>query len=393
MKIEKMVKLWESEGVIDDAVAGRILAFETGRKSGFDFGDMLIRMAGLAIFLGLASIIGANWKIIPPFAKIAMHAAVNGGVAFALYRFVKLGRERTVWMDFLIVMLAALTMTFIALIGQIYQTQEEVWKVGLFWLALTTPFWLGLGAGGRAGRLWILAAVAVYFLYVFSPSLNVFSSTRHLRVPLPHMLGMVLVPYALVAAGQISVFRARSEAAFREFSYAGYLAIALGVSLLQFFWYVKNLRYFEPQNLADTAGFIWTARYSALAAVMAAAGILGARKFRLLVPQSLASDAFLLLSVGFGAMPVLIPHEAMNIWGAVFQIAYWSLCGWAASRQGYAKALQIASTFIALRLIGIYIEVFGSLLQTGFGLLVSGLLLIVFVYGARRIIAVLGEKR
>jgi hypothetical protein len=60
-------------------------------------------------------------------------------------------------------------------------------------------------------------------------------------------------------------------------------------------------------------------------------------------------------------------------------------------RLGYRGLLNTAIVIIALRLVIVYIEVFGDLLSTGVGLIASGLLLIAIVWGTGKLIRKLGQ--
>jgi uncharacterized membrane protein len=374
MRIEKFVTRWRKEGVVDSVTASRILEFESKRGK-FSFGNMLIRLAGLAIFLGVAAIIGSNWDLIPASVKIGVHAILNGGVAFALFRYVQSNREKTVWFDLLIALLAGLTLTFIALVGQVYQTQEPTWKALALWLALATPFWLGLAETKKTVRLWILAFIAFYAFFVFDGPVSGLQSRA--------LLG-TLLPFAMIALGQSQRLRQLREVTLRELSFSGFILIVIGASVAQIFWRIDGK--FSPADIA----IFWN---TALAAWVAALAIIVARYYKILVPHPQAVDVLLILSVFVAAVPFLIPHGEWEVMGAVVVMAYWALCGWVGMKAGYPFALTIASTLIALRLIVVYIEVFGSLLHTGVGLVLSGVLLLALVWGTRRAVAYLGAKK
>jgi hypothetical protein len=62
---------------------------------------------------------------------------------------------------------------------------------------------------------------------------------------------------------------------------------------------------------------------------------------------------------------------------------------------GLAKAalfITLAVVIIALRLVVVYVEVFGNLLSTGVGLIASGALLIALVWAAGKLIRKLGQS-
>ena len=94
----------------------------------------------------------------------------------------------------------------------------------------------------------------------------------------------------------------------------------------------------------------------------------------------------MLVSVVAGFMPFLTQHPHWPVVGAGIFMAYWALIGWIGLRLGYRGLLNTAIVIIALRLVIVYIEVFGDLLSTGVGLIASGVLLIALVWGTGRLI-------
>lgn len=379
MKVDRHVRQWLQEGVVDAATAARIVEFEATHRSRLGVGAMLIGLAGFAILLGVAALIGVNWDQIPAAAKIGFHTLVNAAVGLVLFRFVRTGREKTIWFDLLIGLLVGLTLTFIALVGQIYQTQEPLWKALAFWLAITTPFWLCLAARRVLVRLWVLSAVAVYCLFLSDAIPVEAEQTRMLLVTLP--------AFAMIALGQNSFLRPRHDVTLGEISGAGFLIVALLVSLAQVAW---SYDVFHEFDLDLVRPLVWRTLGATAAAVV---GIIVLRRLGLLVARAPAVDIFLVTSVVVGAVSFLVPSPESPAVGAAIIMGYWALCGWAGAAAGHHAALWVSATLIALRLIGAYVELFGSLLMTGTGLIVSGVLLLLLVWGTRHALTVVARLR
>jgi hypothetical protein len=85
-------------------------------------------------------------------------------------------------------------------------------------------------------------------------------------------------------------------------------------------------------------------------------------------------------------------HPHWPVVGAGIFMAYWALIGWTGLQLGYRALLNAAIVIIALRLVVVYVEVFGNLLSTGVGLIVSGALLIALVWAAGKLIRKLGQS-
>jgi hypothetical protein len=78
---------------------------------------------------------------------------------------------------------------------------------------------------------------------------------------------------------------------------------------------------------------------------------------------------WLLLALGTG-----FPRPSASAVGAILQVAWLAVNAWAAIACGLPRAFHVLTGLIALRVLAIYVEVFGSLLSTGIGLIVGGLL-------------------
>jgi uncharacterized membrane protein len=96
-------------------------------------------------------------------------------------------------------------------------------------------------------------------------------------------------------------------------------------------------------------------------------------------------------------LPPLIPTDGVmgEVLAALTFAALWSFVGYAAGQTGHRGLFKLAVGLIALRLIIVYFEVFGSLLETGIGLIISGIVVIAIAWAAMRFVKRLqpGEAR
>ncbi|NTU76782.1 MAG: DUF2157 domain-containing protein, partial [Alphaproteobacteria bacterium] len=60
MGIKNRLQRWQKAGLLDEQAVSRILAFEAS-KQGVRFSAAMLALGALAIFLGVAAIIGSNW--------------------------------------------------------------------------------------------------------------------------------------------------------------------------------------------------------------------------------------------------------------------------------------------------------------------------------------------
>ena len=82
----------------------------------------------------------------------------------------------------------------------------------------------------------------------------------------------------------------------------------------------------------------------------------------------------------FGYVPLIVHHDASGLTGAAGFLVLWSIIGWTALRLGRVDLFNLATAFLGMRLLGIYFELFGGLLNTGIGLLTGGLLTLLLAW-------------
>jgi hypothetical protein len=325
--------------------------------------------------LGLAAIVASNWNAIPAGFKLAAHAVVNAALAFGVL--VAVRTERTAAREILLFLLAGATLTFIALIGQIYQTGAPLWQALALWLLLASPFLFVLARSRFTVVCWMLslwttlASAAEAVEYHLGPA--------HLDAAF-----YTLVPFLMIGTGEWRALRARWPVWPSVLAAGGYALVAWAVSVAQLAW----IDAFDFKLQEQTAPL-----FPAFFAGLAASGaLLALRHAKTLEGGSVAASLFPPISVLAGFAPLLLPHPPWPVAGAGVFMAYWAYIGWTGLQSGYRGLLNAAIVVIALRLVVVYVEVFGTLLSTGIGLIASGALLIALVWTAGKLIRKLGQS-
>ena len=375
MTLKTQLQRWRTADIIDAATAQRIQTYEDS-KPGFGFSTAMFALGALAIVLGVAALVASNWDAIPAIPKLVAHAILNAALAAGAWRAAQ--TDRTTLGEILLFLLAGLTLTFIALIGQIYQTGAPLWQALTLWMLVTSPFLFLLARSKFTIACWILSfwttlgAAAEAVEHRFGPA--------HLDVAF-----YTLVPFLMIGIGEWKALRARWPVWPRLATVAGYALIACVVSAAQLAWIDEFDREFREHRAHLFPAF--------LAALAAASAMAALRRFKWLEANSLVANIFLFVSVVAGFAPLLLRHPHWPVVGAGIFIAYWALIGWSGLRLGHRGVLNLAIVVIALRLVVVYVEVFGSLLSTGVGLIASGVLLIALVWAAGKLIRKLGQSK
>jgi hypothetical protein len=95
----------------------------------------------------------------------------------------------------------------------------------------------------------------------------------------------------------------------------------------------------------------------------------------------------LLLAVTFAVchLPLFMPHGKWPIGAALAFIGVFAAVALVAHKRGRPRLLHLATAAVGLRLLAVYFEVIGTLLDTGLGLVFGGLLtLLVTWFWARK---------
>lgn len=376
--IGRKTQRWAGAGLISEEQAYGIVRFEKERGAG----RLLKGMYGLGAFsvlIGILALVAANWQAIPPDAKLIAHVILNIGVAGTVYitaqRGVHIAREMSLFA------LAGLTLTLIALTGQVFHLNGSIGGAFILWAMLCTPFILIYGRTWISLLPWLGGFLTAIFAGVDEYLMPHLNDTQEALAVIT--LGTVL-PLAFIygAASAAKADRGDLQKLLFQTGAIGFVFIASVACQL---WYDDGLRDVidTPALLLQILGiFIFAALGTALTKylfVEEQTGISGETRL------------FMFGSLVAMASPFILPELESDMLAAASFIAYWLFLGLIGQRTGRQGLVSLAITVVALRIYVIYLELFGSLLMTGFGLITSGLILIGMVWGIRKLSQAVGK--
>ena len=372
MNIEKKLDVWTKEKLITGAQKKAVLEYEERLKSRSLLYTLLF-LGGFCFGLGIISLIAYNWQDISPAAKLVIYfvmLAATGGAAVSA----SFGNRRLL-SETLLFVYALLVLAGIGLIGQIYQLTAHGLRALLFWAVVVSPL-LPFARRAWLPFLWLpVFAVSLFdYLYDYPWFSQVFQSFDRL---FPGAWQFILI---LSAAALYRIFSS-GRVAF------GPLSEALGWwTLFVVVVYVFCADFFGRDIFEN--GFFRNCPTET-----------GTGLNKLLVWLSLAllTGAFcwfntrrggkywslaLFVVLDFSLIAQLLPDNetVFKIWGALQSLSLLFLAAVYAYAANRFRLQQWISGFIALRFFAAYVQVFGSLLTTGFGLIVSGLVLFAVAY-------------
>lgn len=384
MNLQRSLRRWQAAGLLDEATAARILAHERGRPSRPYALYALGGLGALSIATGLLSLVASNWDRIGPELKLVadllLLAALAAGVFLLRRRAARQdraaaggqapgdgdgaapeGEARALGLDVLLIIYAGATLASIGLVAQTYHLGGELRHALLFFCAVTFPL-LSLGRGAFLSGAWLIALQTTWLVQVEGWVKALGLSGRQDDVA--WLTALALCPLALLLVSGLPPLRRRRPRLCAVAAALGALQWLLLCTAAQFAWYGRG-------ELHRAAGLgLGSLALLALLSLPVA----------LLLPPSLdrrgraTLRALLLLGPLSSYAPLLVHHEKSALLAALGFIALYLLVGYAALRLRLLWLFSLATALIALRVLGVYFEIIGSLLDTGLGLIVGGAL-------------------
>ncbi|WP_088307391.1 DUF2157 domain-containing protein [Novosphingobium sp. B 225] len=368
---ERKLKLWQEAGLLDEAQAARIRAWEADHSRPLALWAV-IGIAALAIGLGVVLVVAANWEEIPGMVRLALHLALLAGTLGWLWRRGdRMARAQPWGLEALLFVTAMLGMTFLAHVGQVYQTTSPLWQPLALWLALMGPLLLLRGQSWLAAML--LFATSVYAVWDYAePAGAVWGRSDRpgaLAVTVVTALPLLYAPLAAWWRG-----RSARPAFWLRLEQVGFAYAVGGTSLIAIASVDKSFD--SGSNEFVSFGML---ALRAVIALAAGGAIAAARPGK----SGQATGGILALC----AMVLLLayPLSGSQVVAALLFMALWAGIAGASLHAGWRGVFQLAVAVIALRLIVLSFELDDDLLTSGAGLIFSGLLILGIAWGAMRI--------
>lgn len=363
----RKIDAWHAEGLIDADTRARLIAYEQAHSRPLALWAVY-GIGALAIGLGLISVVAANWDDIPGQVRLAAHFGLIGGALAALAWTGKTLDAMTPWAgEVLPFVVAILGLTFFGHIGQVYQTGSPLWQPIGVWLLLFAPLVL------FSGRSW-LTALLIFGFFAYAcwnfglrePIVRSARASDWVELAVITSMPVLVAPFAAWMRDR----SARPEF-FRRLEQ---LAVAYAIGGASFIAALASVTDFADEKIGAAPQFV---RF--FIALACAAGVFLARRGR-----SGQMTAAILAGAGtvFLIAPAVSGTEALS--GLLF-LAFWTGCAAAALVAGWRTEFQIAVAVIALRLIILSFELASDLLLSGFGLILSGVLVLGIGYAAVRV--------
>lgn len=362
MQVDRKLAEWQKAGLLTAEDAAKIRAYE-----GHEARPYLLYAVGglgaLTIVLGIVAIIASNWDTIPGGLKLGVDILLAAALAAGL---VAVDRRGIDWLrETLIALYWGYVLASIGLISQVYHLGGATWQALLAWSVLTFPLVTRSHSSGLA-TLWVLALHTTYFVGLEPLARNELVSEGMLV----GLIGLApLLCLALATSARLERARPGIHGAFAGLGWLEALAMT---SAATFAFYEAPLRSESHGSFAVAAAIA-----SALVVfLMARADRLVGGHSEAVLPLRVLLALFIVLGYG----PILLATRDQELLGALAFIVLWAVTAWLGYASHNARLLNAATAVIGVRLIAVYFEVFGSLMDTGLGLVTGGLLTVGLTY-------------
>lgn len=367
-QLQKKLAAWVEQGLVTPEQATRIVAYESRDP---ERPWALYGIAGIgvtALVTGVISLVAANWDDIAAWVKLACYFSLQGAVGYAVLRTSERpGLIRETWLT----LFAALFLAGIGLIAQVHNLHGDGWQALLLWEAITLPaVWLTQSWALAHG--WSAAVLVTSVIWA--------SAYRAGGIPeFGRACVVAAVPAAFVA---IAYFSEHVHAFNRYLRGAGLVwgmaaILLVGSPIANFLW------------LESPGGFRPHLGYLTLPWLVVLAAGLGAWLRPLVQREVKLTTASLLFTSGLAlTLPLFFGSSsddvAFQLLGATGFFCTWALAAAAAAYSRRKRWFDLASLVIAVRVVIVYFEVFGSLAMTGLGLIFSGVVILGIAFAWHR---------
>lgn len=378
----KKLKHWNEAGLISDDQRKAITTYERERHQG-RFGRGIVGVALFAIMIGILSLIAANWMAISGGLKLGVHLALNIALAVTVWHADRTGRDMV--REGALLALGGLTLTLIGLIGQVFQLGGSMSGAFLVWQLAILPAFFIFGQTRMTvlpGLLALIGSVPVILSDYVTTLPDFWAMTYCLIVT-------VLLPLCLIADGHVRFVR-RLRPVWAETSQKlGFILLTVFTTQATLLWYMNR-----ATDLVDemgSSGLTHGQGHLVLSGVFVFAVLCLCLHWLLYRGKEAdpvfyaRSWFFVLLSVVIMGLPIIFMTPSSTVMAIVTFLLYWGFIAVYAHLTGAMRLLSLAIFLLALRIWIVYLEAFGGLMSTGFGLISGGVLMLVMIYAARRV--------
>lgn len=352
MNLEKKLNEWKEHNLLTNEQLQSILGYEN-KNSNSKLGIYTIVTLGCVVLgLGIIALIASNWEVIPDFVKLFIDFLILLLLGFYIHK--KYNNSNQKIKDSLIVIFILFILGSIGLISQIYNTGGELYQAFLLWSIISLPI-IMFSESVFPSQFWIIS-----FFYVLNSYLEILLKNKNTNLLVA--INILCIPSLFILFGFIlSTLKFNN---LKNFSKSFYF---WGV----FLFLINTISVHFLTNDLEKLTYYFKLIYSIYFIISISLSIF-ISKFN--IKLSILYIAFIVLY--FINFYVHIGTEPTKLVNASLFIILWFLISFIFLNLEYLKLFEFSIIIIGLRFLFVYFEIFSSLLLTGFGLILSGVIII-----------------
>ena len=365
MNLSKKLNAWHNAGLIDLTTVGKINQYEQDKSKPIVLWA-IASLGAFSIVIGLISVVAANWLFIPDALKLSTDLFICFVISLILYKTFLSSKNNSasLWkVDVMVIIYYGFTLASMALIGQTYQQGGSIATLFLVWSIVTIPLVL-LGRGQFLAGLWFFGSATTYILNVESiyGDIRLLTASKFIATSIS-VSAYLLGPLFFILVSRVPCLVKLRPMLANEFSRFSWVAILVFGMLCQFLWYEVFVYDFQSEALC-IVGICFIATFITVSFIPR------------LYPEDPSTTHLamrvVLTTVFILGASALWHSEKLALIGALSNIVYLCILAWAALIIRSSALFNTITALICIRILAIYFEVFGSMLETGIGLVLGG---------------------
>ncbi len=361
MNLNKKFSEWVSADLITTKQKEQLQAYESSRQKNAALKAMLF-LASICLGSGIVSVIAYNWQQISDSVKLISYFALL--FVIVGFNICALQKQKELLFNTILFINALWCLAGIGLIAQIYHLSSPNLEALLFWCLITLPL-LPLASYKWLPFIWFPTFVlSLYNVLMSKPDFANFIEQMSVSYP-----GVLRTSEILLLAAILILTENRLKpinAAIRWWTYA---FVALYVALTD----IGGDYIYTSSAANNIYTFVFWIIIAFITFIVCFFNNQKRHKYWAII---------LSLFTGFMFIGSILPENQTlrEIWSAVFSLSILCVLANYALKNNQNRLYKFLIAIIALRFFMIYAQVFGSMLTTGTGLIITSILLFAVAY-------------
>lgn len=379
MNLVKKLALWKQENLISETQQHAIIEYENKQQKPLAL-YTIFAFSMFCIGLGIISLISANWQEIPSSIKLFFDFVILSLTAYGIYYSKENAKQNL--LDALILLYAILIMASIGLVAQIYQLQSENYLAYFIWAMLTLPFIFF-----TSKKVLVFVWLPVFIMSSLDLLLNIVWFDKIINIiNNNYPLALVVSFITLLSLFYVALSHyAKNKIPTLIYSLKFWLICYITLAIISMDFFAKGQVLFLYYNQVISSEYGWEVVWLIISAILVAISILIHMSYRF--KQGYLLGSIVCIIFAYSLLYTYLPKTTLNVEFIGFSLTLLILLDVAffAYKSNNIKLLNLATIILALRVFIVYLQVFGSLLTTGLGLVSSGVVLLLVVYACKKI--------